>query len=592
MLSSKKIILWIAIFASVSILISCKNDAASKNNSKFYLSNDFKSQLSSIDLMMDKDFYDSAQIHLNVVKENNSLHQPSLFNYLIISRQAEIYYFNNLHVIGIQEAKKALRMATVLKDSSLLLDANNFCGLFYLNMDSFKLAINYFYSAIDYFSTIPSIHTRDILLSRPFHVYGNLAEVYFNLNNLDSSIYFSKLTQEEAIKDKNKRGEIISLLQLGDDYLRKGNLDSATFYLEQAYLFSNQNQLFDLALNSLGNLAEKESQLNHKDLSYKVLEEGFELQKNYPQINSYYKILFLNKASNIYTQQKDFKRISMVLKELTEEQLKSKDIFNKQYLSVFTNGLQNETKLLNLEIEKANQAKKIANNRLYIILLAVLVFIIFFFAYRYYAQQKLIMSELRNKISQDLHDEIGSTLSGIAMYSYIIKNQIKAGDEKVVNESLQVIEKNATEMVKKLSDIVWSVNPLYDNLEQLFIRLYDFALELAQVKEIHVHLTIAPELEKIKLPMIHRKNLYLICKETINNAVKHSECKNIYIEATKDHSFINITLEDDGKGIAPGFVSKGNGLDNMSKRAVEMKADLVKNFDQNGVKIQIKFKIT
>jgi signal transduction histidine kinase len=60
---------------------------------------------------------------------------------------------------------------------------------------------------------------------------------------------------------------------------------------------------------------------------------------------------------------------------------------------------------------------------MYIILLVVLVLIIFFFAYRYYAQQKLKMSELRNEISQDLHDEVGSTLSGIAMYSYIIKNQ-------------------------------------------------------------------------------------------------------------------------------------------------------------------------
>lgn len=580
----------ISIFLWIFLLNSCKKETVSQRNSNFKITEDFKNQLTSIDQMMDKGFFDSAQIHLNLLKDENSFHQPNLTSYLISSRQSEIYYFNNLHVIGIQEAKKALNIAKVLKDSSLLLDAYNFCGLFYTNMDSMNNAINNFYNGLKYSPTNISESVQDILLSRPFHIYGNLAEAYFKENQLDSSIFYNKLTQKEAIIDKNKRGEIISLLQLGDAYFKKGNIDSAEIYFEQAHLFSNQNQLFDLALNSLGNLAETKS--DQPTLSNKILNEGFQLQKEHPEINSYYKILFLNKASEIYSQQNDFEQLSLVLKQLTVDQAKTKDISNKQYLNVFMTGLQNESKLLNLEIEKANQAQKIANNRMYIILLVVLVLIIFFFAYRYYAQQKLKMSELRNEISQDLHDEVGSTLSGIAMYSYIIKNQIKAGDENVVNESLQVIEKNATEMVKKLSDIVWSVNPLYDDLGQLIIRLYDFAIELAQVKEIQVHLNIPPELEKIKLPMIHRKNLYLICKEAINNAVKHSDCNNIFIQVTKDHSFLNITVQDDGKGIAHNKVIKGNGLDNMSKRAVEMKADLVKNFEQNGVKIQIKFKIT
>jgi hypothetical protein len=128
------------------------------------------------------------------------------------------------------------------------------------------------------------------------------------------------------------------------------------FYFEQAHLFSNQNQLFDLALNSLGNLAETKS--DQPTLSNKILNEGFQLQKEHPEINSYYKILFLNKASEIYSQQNDFEQLSLVLKQLTVDQAKTKDISNKQYLNVFMTGLQNESKLLNLEIEKANQAPK------------------------------------------------------------------------------------------------------------------------------------------------------------------------------------------------------------------------------------------
>jgi signal transduction histidine kinase len=582
----------ISIFVFVILLASCKNGKSFNPDSKYQISQEIRSQLKSIDQMMDQGFYDSAQIHLNLLKENNPLKQSSLLAYILTSRQTEIYYYNNLHGIGIQEAKKALGIAKELNDSSLLLDAYNFCGLFYTNMDSMNLAFQNFYKGLNYSSSQEHKSIEGILLSRPFHIYGNLAEAYYNENQIDSSIYYNKLTQRAAIKDENKRGEIISLIQLGDSYLKKEMLDSATFYFEQALIFSKESRFFDLILNSLGCLAEIESYKKSSQLTHQLLDEGFELQKNQTQINAYFKILFLNKAAKIYDQQEDFKHLAKTLELLTDEQSKTKDIANKQYLNVFMTGLQNESKLLNLEVEKAIQAKKLANNRLYIILLAILVLVALFISYRYSVQQKLKMSELRNKISQDLHDEIGSTLSGIAMYSYVIKNQIQSGNAQSVNDSLQIIEKNATEMVKKLSDIVWSVNPLYDNLGQLYMRLYEFTIELAQVNDIHVHSTITPELEKVKLSMIQRKNLYLICKEAINNAVKHSSCKNIYFLLSKNQSHLNISIKDDGKGLDEKKLTKGNGLINMEYRADEMKAEMSRSSDENGVKIQISFKIT
>lgn len=573
------------------LLIACKTETKHSKNLQLYTTSEFKSQLKSIDEMMDLNSFDTAQIYLNQLKESNILLKPSLVAYIISSRQAEIYYYNDLHELGIQESKKALIIAESLKDSALKMDAYNFCGLFYMNMDSMNLSIQYFYKGLAEIPSIPSEYLQDILLSRPFHIYGNLAEAYFIKNELDSAIFYSKKTQREAIIDKNKRGEIVSLIQMGDAYLKKDESDSALFYLIEAKDLSTKEQLLDLKLNSLASLAQTEFSRNHLKLSNDILEEGFELQKSSSPINSYYKILFLEKASEIYSQQKDFQHLSLSLKQLTKEQSKTKEIYNKQFLSVFMSGLQNESKLLNMEVEKAVQSKKLANIRLYIILLAIIVLIALFLTYRYYTQHKLKMAELRNKISQDLHDEIGSTLSGIAMYSYVIKNQIKSGNEVVVNESLHIIEKNATDMVKKLSDIVWSVNPLYDNLGQLFIRLYEFLIELAQVNQIQAHSSFSPELEKIKLTMIQRKNLYLICKEAINNAVKHSACQNIYFLVSKNHSTLTVSIKDDGRGI-DNTTSSGNGLVNMDKRAQEMKAEMERISSEKGTEILISFKIT
>lgn len=93
---------------------------------------------------MNSDHYDSAQLWLNKIYTKVSYRKPSLFSYFLTSRQAEVYYYNNLHELGLQEAFKAENIALVLKDSLLLADAYNFIGLFYLNNNKTTNAIRYF----------------------------------------------------------------------------------------------------------------------------------------------------------------------------------------------------------------------------------------------------------------------------------------------------------------------------------------------------------------------------------------------------------------------------------------------------------------
>ena len=101
------------------LLIACKTETKHSKNLQLYTTSEFKSQLKSIDEMMDLNSFDTAQIYLNQLKESNILLKPSLVAYIISSRQAEIYYYNDLHELGIQESKKALIIAESLKDSAL-----------------------------------------------------------------------------------------------------------------------------------------------------------------------------------------------------------------------------------------------------------------------------------------------------------------------------------------------------------------------------------------------------------------------------------------------------------------------------------------
>jgi signal transduction histidine kinase len=93
--------------------------------------------------------------------------------------------------------------------------------------------------------------------------------------------------------------------------------------------------------------------------------------------------------------------------------------------------------------------------------------------------------------------------------------------------------------------------------------------------------------------MQKRSNIYLICKEAINNAIKYSECSNLNFALQQQDHHINISIVDDGKGFDVLENFDGNGLKNMQSRAKEIKADLKMNSEKGkGTSINLSFKIT
>jgi hypothetical protein len=87
------------------------------------------------DQFMDYEQYDSAQIWLNKIADRLPLKKPTLFNYYLSSRQEEVYYYNGLQRLGLQESERCMQIAKSLADSLLMADSYNFVGLFYMNID-------------------------------------------------------------------------------------------------------------------------------------------------------------------------------------------------------------------------------------------------------------------------------------------------------------------------------------------------------------------------------------------------------------------------------------------------------------------------
>lgn len=201
-------------------------------------------------------------------------------------------------------------------------------------------------------------------------------------------------------------------------------------------------------------------------------------------------------------------------------------------------------------------------------------------------QQALLNERLR--ISRELHDDIGSTLSGIVLYSHLAENQMQTQNSDEVEQSLNVIQQSANNMVNRLSDIVWSVSPEHNSVKNLVQKLEEYAREMAKVKNIKVQMNAAECLAELQLPVETRHNIYMLCKEAINNAVKYSEASLLELSVHHSDHLIEFIVSDNGKGFDIATIKKGNGRVNMQKRADEIGAKLcVKSFPLRGTTISL-----
>lgn len=209
-------------------------------------------------------------------------------------------------------------------------------------------------------------------------------------------------------------------------------------------------------------------------------------------------------------------------------------------------------------------------------------------------EERLITQQkVRNKLAQDLHDDIGATMSGIALHSHMARHYISQNKTDAVVQSLNLIADGAVEMVNNLNDVVWAVNPKNDNVEEMLERLKEYALGITQAKNIAVNWDIEASIKNMKLPVEYRRNLYLICKEAVNNAVKYADCSKIIIGGSQADHQLTFSIYDNGKGFDAGNHESGNGLKNMHERAKESNMLLaIESSNGNGTLISMKYHVT
>lgn len=217
------------------------------------------------------------------------------------------------------------------------------------------------------------------------------------------------------------------------------------------------------------------------------------------------------------------------------------------------------------------------------------VMILAYFIYRYRLQQAVKLERLRYKISTDLHDDIGSTLSSISILSEMaLTEHNHQQSEAMVSE----IKENSLDLMEKMDDIVWSINPKNDSLGSLLLRIKRFSSKLFEAKDIDYSIDIDKSVAEIKLPMEYRQHIYLILKEAINNLVKYSGATKAAIEVNFENAYLKIRISDNGKGFDLNSANSGNGIVSMKSRAAIMKANLkIETSKGEGTTLRVQVKI-
>ncbi len=495
---------------------------------------------------------------------------------------------------AIKNFQTALQLAKASGDKRRIAHVMMALGNFYCETAHPAEALNFYREAIPLYEEVGA--------------RSSVKDLYFNIGfvNLSQSNYTEALKNHQAAlgicrEIKDEMGIASGYGNIGDVYFSQGratsNSDQKRPFMNKAlenYLLAYEN------FKKLGNkstLAVSSNQLGAAYIELKkfneakiILREGLAVSKQIGLMNVtkdiYRNLAVLDSCTgNWEAAFKDYQSYVFYRDSIAGEE-NTKNVVKAQMQFEFD---KKEDSLNYLQLLTGEQLKQQKQAKNYLITGLALFAILSFFVYRNYrTRQQLRLQEIRNKIASDLHDDIGSTLSSISMFS-----QLALQDSEEIKPMLQSIGESSGRMLDAMADIVWTINPENDQFENIILRMRNFAYELLGAKKIEFRFMADENIANIRLPMETRRNLYLIFKEATNNLVKYAEASEaMFSIKEKDDKVMMMMIEDNGKGFEQNRATEGNGLKNMKKRASEIGANLeINSIPGNGTQIKLELAV-
>ncbi len=187
------------------------------------------------------------------------------------------------------------------------------------------------------------------------------------------------------------------------------------------------------------------------------------------------------------------------------------------------------------------------------------------------AEQEHALARERARIAQDLHDDLGSSLTRLSLLSDLLRAD--KDSPELVAQHAGKISQSAAQTVRALEEIVWALRPGSDTLQSLVEYIAHFAKELFEGDAAQCRLDLPHDLPARPLPPELRHNIFLVVKEALTNAFKHAGAREVRVQAKAQDATLEIEVRDDGRGfrsLPPHAPGRQQGLGNMQSRAEAM----------------------
>ena len=448
-------------------------------------------------------------------------------------------------------------------------------GIVYKNQGNYGKALEY------YNKSLPI----NLALGRKRGVasnYSNMGVIHFDQGDYEKALeyHFKSLKVREDLDDE--RGIAYAYNNIGEVSMKLGDYKNALEnYFGSLKIFEETGAQADKS-SSLIYIGEAYRNLNQLTKARKYLKEGIELSQQTGEIanirHGVEQLALVEKElgnyRNAYQAQLLFGQMADSLDN--EERVKKITRLEAEYeFRKEKDSLQFAQKQEMLFLKEEARIKSTRTQIIFLGLCLVLSAVIILYIVRNKIIQRKKIQLIRNRISQDLHDEIGSTLSSISLFGVVAGKSIEEDPEKA-HQLLTRINSNATQTIESMNDIVWAIKSENDSVQHLINRMRSYASDIEDTGEWDIHIKYDPKIVDKNLNMIQRRNTYLIFKEAVNNAIKYSNGNTIEIELNAGKDSIEMEIRDNGQGfelqktLIKDNSFGGNGLKNMKIRAEEL----------------------
>jgi len=475
---------------------------------------------------------------------------------------------------AIAQCFEMLQFAEPVKDTAGIIKAYNLLGWSNMELEQYNDAIKWLKKAMLYSVT-------STYLERIGVIYANMASCYNNINRPDSAFYFIDLALKYSRSSENLTSLANSLNIRADMFINKKDYEAAEKDMKEAL---EVRQHIGEPLYIISDMA----QLSSFYASTGQTEKGIEIAKNGIEIakkaNNLTKLIFL------YTALGENYKKAHLMNEYSESLETIAGLKDSLYKNNSSNAIaEMEAKYELQKKENIIIKQKYALNRSQYISIGTSVFFILcllliWALYRNYrltqkrkmelamAEQKLLSYKAveqaeekeRKRIAADLHDNLGSYAAAITAN---VKN-LKEENNSNADPILAQLDENAQNMVTQLGDTIWVLKNEQLPITKLADRFKAWTQRLIQnYPQVKYHYAehIVDDIEFTPAKILH---IFLILKECVNNALKHSECSDLIINFFSEGNWV-ISIEDNGKGFESNNITKGDGMANIKRRAAE-----------------------